>query len=164
MTPAEGVATASVAPSAASAAPIVSTNPRIAGQIGANPTFLAMGELGGEFTVGALGAVSYTTSFELKVALTSAGLSKDLVVSFYNPTSLGNGPSAMSIQIQANSITVPTNGTFTDPVAFLTDKPFNCGTLGVLAPTSGALDLTVTMQTTYALPGDGFFAGVLVTG
>jgi hypothetical protein len=158
------VAIGTVAPGAASTTPVVSTNPTIAGAIGANPTFLAMGELGGGYTIGATAATAYTSTIELKVALTSADLSNDLVVSFFDPTRVGNPVSDLSIQIKANSITLPTNGTFSDEVQFLTDKPFDVGTLGVLAPTNGALDLTVTMTTTLAHPGDGFFVGVLVTG
>ena len=164
ITPAAGVATGSVAPNAASANPVVATNPNIAGKIGASPTFLAMGELGGGYATGAAGATNYTTSIELKVGLAAADLSNDLVVSFYNPTRMGVGVSDMSLEIRANSITVPSGGSFADEVAFFTDHPIDCGTLATMAPSNGMLDLTVTIKESLASPGDGFYVGYLVTG
>jgi hypothetical protein len=166
ITPAQGLANGTVAPEAASTTPVVAVNPNIAGAIGGSSPFLAMGELGGGYAVGASGATTYTSSLELKVALNSSDLSHDLLVGLYNGTSLGAGVTNVTLDMKANGVSLPTSA-FTSGAAaatFFTDHPVDLGSLSGSAFASGALDLLVTMKVTTNSAGSGFYGGLIVNG
>jgi hypothetical protein len=150
----QSVALATGAPLAADTNLVTTANPSISGAILSNPSFLALAELGG-----AAGQTS-TNKLEIKVALNSTDLARDLVVGLYG----GTGAAGGTLDINANG--TDTKFTFTGATAdaFFNDHPIDLGSLSGSAYAAGVLDLTVTLQVTTPSPGSAFHGGVIVTG
>ena len=72
----------------------------------------------------------------------------------------------MSLDIQANGVNLVDTSFASGAAAaaYFADNPVNTGLLSGPNYSSGALDLSVTLQVTTDKAGSGFFGGIIVSG
>jgi hypothetical protein len=161
----QGVAFATGAPAAASTNTVLTHNPAIATAVGASPSFLAEGELGGAYSVGGTGSETTTSTFDVTVVLNSADTAKDLVLGLYGGTSVGSGVTGVSLNILANGVSTFTSFTSGAQAAtHFSDNPVDLGPLSGSAYAGGTLNLEVVLKVTANAGSSGFYGGVVVTG
>jgi len=161
----QGVAFATGAPASASTNAVLTHNPAIAAAVGASPSFLAEGELGGAYAIGGTGSETTTSTLDVTVALSAADMTKDLVLGLFSGTSVGGGVTGVTLNILANGAS--TFSSFTSgsaAAAHFSDNPVDLGPLSGSAYSSGTLNLEVVLKVTADAGSSGFYGGVVVTG
>jgi hypothetical protein len=162
----QAVAYATGAPLAANTSAVLASNPSFNGQMGGtSASFLALGEVGGGYSAAGTTSETSTSQVEIRAALNSTDLRKDLWVGVYGGTNVGTGVTGVTLDINANGVDKST--TFTSGTAaatFFKNNPIDLGSLSGSAFASGSLDLRITLSTTTTSAGSGFFGGFIVTG
>ena len=146
--------------------PAQENNPNIAGAIGNDPSFLGLGLLGGSYSANGTDSETMTSSAELKIALNSTDLGKDLVIGLHDGANQGAGVTGVTLDIRVNGHDTVTKS-FTDgqsAAGYFNDNPVDLGLVSVASFPSGSVDLLVTLNVAADAAGSGFTGGFIVTG
>ncbi|MHB8528643.1 MAG: hypothetical protein ACYC8V_03915, partial [Caulobacteraceae bacterium] len=152
------------APDAASTNAVLAANPNIAAAFGASPTFFAIGELGGSYSVNGTSSQTTTETLNLTVDLTRLASRQDLVAGFYNATAVGPGFVTLTFDLSAdgNSVVHKTFTTVAAAQTFFTDHAKDLGALSTGALSGNILTLQASFSLTTATANSGFYAQLII--
>ncbi len=160
----DAIATATGGPAAASTTAVLNANAAIKSAFATDPSYFALGELGGAYTSGGTGTETTTSGVTLTVDLTQLSTCEDLAIGLYDGTALGSGFESLTFTVTGDNETLLTT-TFTSPGAattFLANDAIDLGSLASRSLSGGSLNLATSLSVTTDASGQGFDAGFLI--
>jgi hypothetical protein len=158
----QGVALVSAAPSAGQWAALIA-NPTIQQAFGVDPSFLAVGELGGGHS--SSGSDTQTATSEIDIIADPSKLTTrgELVVGLYNATVVGGGFSSLTFDLYADGTDIvhESFSSVANAEAFFSDDALDLGSLATAPLGSTPLSLRAVMSVTGSSAGGGFDASLL---
>jgi hypothetical protein len=159
----QALAVAIADPLKAGAAAVLADNSQIGVRFGAAPTYVAQGELGGEYQNGGGGDQTITDQIDMSLESSGAATSGELWLGLYNGASLGAGVSGLTFQLEANGGPV-VNESFQSAAAagaFFGGEALDLGAWSALG-SSGTIALQMTMTETTTSAGSGLAGNFLL--
>ncbi len=147
------------APDAASVQGVMTDNANIATALGPSATIFGIGELGGAYASGGSGSETTTETLDLSLDPAQLASPQDLMVGFYNPTTVGSGFESLTFTLTGNGQTLVSK-TFTSLARaeqFFTDHAKDLGSLASGPLSGSSLDLVATLSLTTDAAGSGFY-------
>ena len=133
-------------------------------KFGASPIYLGVGELGGGVAASGSGSQTSTSTIDLKVAVNSTDVTKDLLVGLFGGTAVGTGVTSVSLDITVNGQEVldKTFNSAAAAAAYFKNDVVDLGKISGFASAGGSLDVVASLKVTSAA-GSGFYGGLLIT-
>ncbi|MGI8841123.1 MAG: hypothetical protein ACR2F8_10155, partial [Caulobacteraceae bacterium] len=160
----QAIALETAAPDGASSGAVLAANASIAAAFGASPTFFAIGELGGGYSVGGAASQTVTSEIDETVDLTKLAARQDLPVGLYDGKVKGAGFTGLTFDLYADGMDV-VHQAFTSAAAaqsYFTDHPIDLGSLASGALSGNSLTLRAVLSVTSASGGSGFYGDLIL--
>ena len=163
----EGVAFITGEPSSATTSAVLTANAAIKTAFGASPTFFGVGELGGAYSFGGKNAQVTTSTISETVDLTQLASRQDLVVGFYDGSTVGTGVTGVTFNLFVDGIDVDSKSFATAAAAqtYFTNNAVDLGSLAsgsTLVGTNNILTVSAVLTVASDKAASGFYGDIIV--
>lgn len=141
---------------------VLAASPKTKAAFGTSGSYFALGELGGSYDVAGHASETISDTVSMTIDPSLVANPKDLIVGFYNGTTIGSGATALSINISANGTTLFSKSlTAATAKTFFTDDPLDLGSI-IGLEANGLVNLKITLSETLANANSSFFSNFII--